>query len=76
MRITSIGRYLPERVVTAEELAEHLRVDESWIIEKTGVAERRWVDGETPVEMAAAAAEDALASAAMQPEPAEVIAWR
>ncbi len=58
MRIQSVGRYLPERVVTAKEVAERIGVEESWILERAGVAERRWANDETPVEMAASAVKD------------------
>lgn len=73
MRIASIGRYLPDRVVTARELAEHLPVDESWIVERTGVVERRWVGNETPLYMATEAANQALLNAGMTAESVDLI---
>lgn len=73
MRIASVGRYLPDRVVTAEELAPLLNVDPEWIIEKAGVAERRWVDGESPVEMASWASEEALKKADLEAEDIDLI---
>jgi 3-oxoacyl-[acyl-carrier-protein] synthase-3 len=60
VRIAAVGRYLPQRVVTAAEMDERLHVPEGWVLSKTGVAERRWVDGESPLVMAVAAVEDAL----------------
>lgn len=65
MSIDAVGRYLPSRVVTAAEMAERLDVDEEWILSKTGVAERRWVTDETPLDMAVAAAEDVFTRAAI-----------
>ncbi len=73
MRIASVGRYLPERVVTAAELAEHIGVTEDWIIERTGVVERHWVNGETPAEMAAAAAREAFELGAVSPDDIDLI---
>jgi 3-oxoacyl-[acyl-carrier-protein] synthase III len=75
LQIESVGRYLPERVVTAAEVAEMLGVEESWIIEKAGVAERRWVDGETPLEMSVAATRDALTRADLIPEDIDLIIY-
>jgi 3-oxoacyl-[acyl-carrier-protein] synthase-3 len=60
LRIEAVGRYLPQQVVTAAEMDERLGVPDGWVLGKTGVAERRWVDGESLLDMAAAAVENAL----------------
>jgi 3-oxoacyl-[acyl-carrier-protein] synthase-3 len=38
------GHYLPERVVTNEELAELMDTSDEWIQQRTGIKERRYVD--------------------------------
>jgi len=39
--ITGIGAYLPERVLTNHELATMVDTSDEWIIERTGIRERR-----------------------------------
>jgi 3-oxoacyl-[acyl-carrier-protein] synthase III len=46
-RILGVGAYVPPRVVTNHELAALMETTNEWIIERTGIEERRWVaDGE------------------------------
>ena len=37
IRIDAVGRYLPDRVVTAAELEDRMSLPEGWIARKTGV---------------------------------------
>ena len=61
VKIASTGFYAPPRVETAAELAPRIGCSEEWIIQRTGVRERRI--SEEPVEvMAARAARAALQS--------------
>ena len=39
--ITGLGAYAPERVVTNDELAQMVDTSDEWIIERTGIRERR-----------------------------------
>lgn len=49
-RITGLGHYVPERVVTNEELARHMDTSDEWITERTGIKERRFFkEGEDTV---------------------------
>lgn len=41
-KITGIGHYLPERVVTNDELSTMMNTNHEWIVERTGIEERRW----------------------------------
>ena len=59
VKIVSTGRYLPEKVETARELAGKLCVTEDWIISRTGVATRHVADV-SQGEMGARAAAKAL----------------
>ncbi len=62
--ITGCGAYLPERVVTNEELAARVDTSDEWIRQRTGIAERRIAaEGEMTSDLAIAAARAALASA-------------
>src|SRR6185369_10787146 len=46
--ITALGRYVPPTVVTNEDLAKHVNTSHEWIVERTGIAERRVVERGTP----------------------------
>ncbi len=39
----ALGTFVPDRVVTNEELTRHMETTDAWIQERTGIRERRWV---------------------------------
>ena len=41
-RILSVGGYRPERVVTNEEICEHLDSSDEWIRSRSGIVTRRF----------------------------------
>jgi 3-oxoacyl-[acyl-carrier-protein] synthase III len=45
-RILSTGRYLPPKVVTNHDLARIINTNDQWIQERSGIVERRYVEGE------------------------------
>ena len=52
--IAGTGAYLPPRVVTNHDLATMMETSHEWIVERSGIEERRYVDpGEGGAEMAA-----------------------
>jgi 3-oxoacyl-[acyl-carrier-protein] synthase-3 len=60
------GGYLPERIVTNDELAAQLDTSDSWIRQRTGIAERRIAaPGELTSDLATEAARRALERAGM-----------
>ncbi|WP_395670548.1 beta-ketoacyl-ACP synthase III [Phenylobacterium sp.] len=62
--LTGVGGYLPERVVTNDELAQIVDTSDEWIRERTGIARRhRAAEGEATSDLAVAAASKALAAA-------------
>jgi 3-oxoacyl-[acyl-carrier-protein] synthase-3 len=46
-RITGLGYYVPENVVTNNDLAQFMETSDEWIQERTGIKERRWIDTKT-----------------------------
>lgn len=63
-RILGVGQYRPSRIVTNDEICEHIDSSDEWIQSRTGIVTRTWAtDEETVVEMSVAAAGKALASA-------------
>jgi 3-oxoacyl-[acyl-carrier-protein] synthase III len=62
--ITGLGCYVPERVVTNDELAQHVETSDEWIRERTGIRERRMAAKQEALsDLALPAARTALASA-------------
>ena len=69
VHITGTGSYLPERVVTNEELAVKLDTTDEWIYSHTGIRSRHiGADSETTSAMAVHAARAAIASAGLTPD--------
>ena len=46
-RLVASGSYVPEQIITNEHIAPLLGVDPAWIEERSGIRERRWVEGTT-----------------------------
>jgi len=68
------GFYVPDRVVTNEELTRYMDTSDAWIVERTGIRERRWVpEGMSGADMARRAAEMALEEAGMEPSQVDAI---
>jgi 3-oxoacyl-[acyl-carrier-protein] synthase III len=62
--ITGLGVHVPERIVTNDDLARHVDTSDEWIVERTGIRERRMVaDDEALTDIALPAARAALEDA-------------
>jgi 3-oxoacyl-[acyl-carrier-protein] synthase-3 len=74
-KIAGIGHYVPERIVKNEELAKHMDTSNEWIIERTGIEERRYAlkHEETPTTMGVIASKIAIERAGIQPEDVDFI---
>ncbi len=46
-KITGLGYYVPENVVTNDDLKSFMDTSDEWIQERTGIKERRWIDPKT-----------------------------
>ncbi|UCC72479.1 MAG: ketoacyl-ACP synthase III [Gemmatimonadota bacterium] len=63
----STGFYVPERVIGNEELSQWMDTSDEWIRQRSGIVERRWVDGGVgSSDLAKEAAEQALNRAGLQ----------
>ncbi len=68
------GSYLPERIVTNHELAERVETSHSWIVKRTGIEQRHVAaEDETTLDMAEAAARQALDHASMKADEIDTI---
>lgn len=63
-RIAGMGAYLPDRVVTNQDLTKYLDTSDEWIVQRSGVHERRYTrPGEGTASMGAEATRRCLADA-------------
>ncbi len=76
-RIAGMGYYVPENVVTNDDLSKMMDTSDEWIQERTGIKERRWVvPGEdTTSGMGVKAAKMALDRAGMQASDIDFIVF-
>ncbi len=73
-QIAGCGGYLPERIVTNDELAARLDTSDAWIRQRTGIGERRIAaPGELTSDLAVAAATSALEHAGMSGSDLDLI---
>jgi 3-oxoacyl-[acyl-carrier-protein] synthase-3 len=61
-KIAGIGKYLPSNVVTNQDLTAYMETSDEWIVERTGIKERRYAHrtDETTTTMAVEAAKIAI----------------
>ena len=61
-KIVGLGHHVPETVITNQYLSTIMETTDEWIIERTGIKERRWIDPakDTVANMAAKASRIAL----------------
>jgi len=77
-RILGMGAYVPERVVSNEDLKEWYDTNHEWIVERTGIVERRWIaeeNGETNADLAVHAAKAALKDAGIDKEEIDMVVY-
>ncbi len=72
--ITSIGRFVPERVLSNHDLESMIDTSDEWIMARTGIRERRIAaPGSGTSELAAAAAQEALDRRGIGPDDVDLI---
>ena len=72
--ITGSGSYLPSKILTNKELAGMVETSDEWIVQRTGIKERRIAaEGELTSDLATIAAERALADAGYKPDDIDLI---
>lgn len=73
-RIAGTGHYVPERVLTNRDLEARVDTSDAWIVERTGIRERRIAAaGEVTSDMASAAARNAIAAAGIDAKQIDLI---
>jgi 3-oxoacyl-[acyl-carrier-protein] synthase-3 len=72
--ITGLGTHVPERILTNDELARLVDTTDEWIVERTGIRERRIAKKEEALtDIARPAARAALADAGLEPGEIDLV---
>jgi 3-oxoacyl-[acyl-carrier-protein] synthase III len=76
-KIAGIGMYVPNQVVTNQDLTKYMDTSDEWIQERTGIRERRYADRtkETTTTMAVEAAKIAIERAGTIPQDIDFIVF-
>lgn len=72
-KIIGTGSFLPENIVTNEDLSKIVETSDEWISSRTGIRERRIVCRETTAGMASEAAIRAMEDAGVDPSEIDLI---
>ncbi|WP_024614532.1 beta-ketoacyl-ACP synthase III [Clostridium sp. Ade.TY] len=73
VKIKGVGSYVPSRIVTNDDLSKLVDTNNEWIVDRTGICERRISDGEDTSSIAYKAAKLALKDAAVKGEELDLI---
>ncbi len=77
-KITGLGHYVPEKVVTNDDLSKLMDTSDEWIQERTGIQERRHVEkegGDTTTSMGVEAAKIAIERAGIDKDDIDFIVF-
>ena len=72
--ITGTGSYVPDQVVTNEDMMKIVDTSDEWIVSRSGIRERRKIDpADATSDMATRAARKAILKAGIQPDDLDLI---
>jgi 3-oxoacyl-[acyl-carrier-protein] synthase-3 len=77
-KIIGLGHYVPENIVTNDDLSKIMDTSDEWIQERTGIKERRWAkpgDGQSTFTMGLEAAKKAISNAGIDKEEIDLIVF-
>ncbi|MGB3773756.1 MAG: 3-oxoacyl-ACP synthase, partial [Leeuwenhoekiella sp.] len=77
-KIAGLGAYVPENIVTNDDLAKRMDTNDAWIQERTGIQERRHIkkgDGNSTATMGVKAAKIALERAKIEAKDIDLIVF-
>ena len=77
-KITGLGKYVPENVVTNDDLSKLMDTNDAWIQERTGIKERRHIkkgDGNSTAKMGVKAAEIAIERAGLTNKDIDMVVF-
>lgn len=73
VKVISTGRYVPENIVTNDDLTKFVDTSDEWISDRTGIRERRISKEENTSVLAAKAGKKALEGSNLTPEDIDLI---
>ncbi len=71
--ITGVGGYVPDYILTNEELSTMVDTNDEWIVTRTGIKERRILKNGVTSDMAVKAIEDLLKNTNTKPEEVDLV---
>ncbi len=75
-RITGVGSYVPPKIYKNSDLEEMMDTSNEWIIQRTGIEQRHWVDENTCTsDLALEASNIAIADAGLEPSDIDMIVF-
>jgi len=77
-KIIGLGHYVPDNIVTNDDLSKIMDTNDQWIQERTGIKERRWVkpgDGQSTFSMGLEAAKKAISNSGIKKEDLNLIVF-
>jgi len=72
-KVISTGSYVPERIVTNDDLATFLNTSDEWIKQRVGISERHISENQSAADMAVIAAKRALEKANIKADEIDLI---
>ena len=73
-QVVGVGSYLPEKVLTNDELAKTVDTSDDWIVKRTGIKQRHIAaDGELTSDLGREAALRAMSAAQVKPQDVDLI---
>lgn len=73
VKIAGIGSYVPQKIMTNDDLSKIVDTSDEWISSRTGIKERRISEGENTSDLATKAALKALEKVKISPEDLDLI---
>ena len=73
-----MGHYVPENVITNDDLSQLMDTNDQWIQERTGIRQRRWAvkgDGDTTFSMGLKAAKNAIRNSGIDKQDIDFIVF-
>ena len=77
-KISGLGYYVPNNIVTNDDLSKIMDTSDDWIKERTGILQRRWIEknsGDTTSVMGVKAAEMAIKNAGITKDDIDFIVF-
>ena len=73
-KIAGVGYYVPEQVITNQDLEQQMDTSNEWIVSRSGIEERRWVrDGICTSDLAFEASKKAMKAAKVSSEDIDLV---